>query len=601
MFLAISLHPDPAQGRVDAAAAWHTAKLAETGRFGSLRSRRIVGGAVYWDAGSEHARLFESPADGAFVVRGGYIADDERWESEDTHSTQSRDVWGEFAAVCVAESADSSRVQVFADQAGSWPLYYGRRGTSAVISNDPHFVAVAMGLDRLSTQGAYELLAYYHRIGDETTIAGVYGVPGRSAVTATATIAGVDTFSVETRVDVSYPSPASDDEVATAAYRELVAAMRTMPPLTEASEGIIFSVSGGLDSRLTLGAFAEASDLRPEALTLALSSDDEVEIARDVSTALGFPHRVEGLSGTTLSDARHGWILTGGQVSVFAAADNLPSYDAAHTAGASHVTLVGAWPGDCLIGSYVPYNRAYVSRWTRLWALHDWTVKREPLWDRRGVVVSGRAANSTARRARATLRRQLRALKATTAAQTVSRWAMFERQPRFSYVSPAVLSHNVLAVTPVLAPRYVDALLGLTGRQIMSKNFYRRMIVQKLPTLRDIPYANTQTVITEEQFIPEWLPRNRALQFDMLPVSIQKLVRRARPRNHTVYIGETDETAHWRREFASAGAEAVIELDGVTVDASELGDIHVISVGLALMWTRQHLEEARCALGPFLG
>lgn len=598
MFLAISLHPDDTHQRVDDAAVWHTAKLSETGRFSTLASRRIAGGSVYWDAGSDHAALFERPDGAAFLVRGGYIAADDVWGPDGSHATDSNGTWGEFATVRVDESAQTSRVRVYADQAGSWPLYYGRRGANAVVSNDPQFVAVALGFDRLSTQGAYELLAYYHRIGDETTIAGVYGVPARSEARLSATSAGVQALDFAQRVTLSFPSPMSDDAASTAAYRELVAGTRTIPPLAGDDAGIIFSVSGGLDSRLTLGAFAEASEARPEVLTLALSDDDEVGIARDVSTTLGFPHRVAVLGGLSIEDAKDGWLLTGGQVSVFAAADNLPSYDAASTAVASHITLVGAWPGDCLIGSYVPYNRLFVAPWAKRWALRDWTKKREALWDRRGVVASGSALKATARRARKSIRRQLKGVGGATAAQSVSRWAMFERQQRFSYVSPAILSHNVLAVTPVLAPGYVEVLVGLTGRQIMSKNFYRRMIVEKLPALRDIPYANTQAVITEEQFLPDWLPRHRSLQFDMLPLFAQNLVRRLRPGNHTVYIGETDETAHWRRQFAEAGAEASVELDGITVDATELGDIHVISVGLALKWTREHLEEAIRVLGP---
>ncbi len=593
MFFAVSLHPAESAERVDRAALLHARHLSETARFGELARREFDGGSLYWDGGSTHADLFDAPDGGGFLLRGGYISGSDEW-TEGTHATEHPDIWGEFAAVRVRPAAQGSQVDVWADRAGSWPLYHGSDGRRSVISNDPHFVAVALGFTALSAQGSYELLAYYHAIGRETTLRGVFALVAGEALQATTDVDGSSALRLHRRWIPRYSqSTASIDET----YEALRDSVAQIGPLHDPDRTLTLTISGGLDSRLTLGVLAEAGPQRPEAVTLDLSTPEELEIAHRVATTLGFPHRTARLDDLSLQAARSGWSLTGGQVSVHAAAGNILAYEVAGKAANGDVTLVGAWPGDCLIGSYVPVTPLMLSRASRGWALRDWSRKRAPLWRVRGVEVAGPRAKRIARAAHASLSRSVLRSPGRSAAQAISAWAMFERQPRFSYVSPAILSHDVLAVTPVLAGPYVDALLTLGPTDIMAKNYYRRMISSRLVSLRGVPNANTGAPVTPAPELPPRFPRTRPELFALLPTSIQEFVRRLRPANH--YIGTpapTAETEFWNGLFAAEGVEARVELDGVTVDARTSGDLHVGSVALALSWSRRYLEEASAEL-----
>ncbi|WP_136055149.1 asparagine synthase-related protein [Microbacterium sp. K24] len=594
MFFAVSMHPAGSTERVDRAAQLHARHLSETARFGELARREFAGGSLHWDGGSSHADITDAPDGSGFLLRGGYTAGDDGW-NDGRHATEDPRTWGEFTAVRVRPTADGSTVDVWADRAGSWPLYYGSAGRHAVISNDPHFIAVALGITTLSAQGSYELLAYHHAIGRETTLSGVHALVAGEALQASTGDSGTSGPHLHRRSNLTYSRPTVSTDATYEALRDAVA---QIGPLHDPDRTLTLQISGGLDSRLTLGVLAEAGPGRPEAVTLDLSTPEELEVAHHVATTLGFPHRTARLDEMSLQAARSGWSLTGGQVSVHAAAGNILAYEVSAKAANGDVTLVGAWPGDCLIGSYVPVMPLMVSRFSRGWALRDWSSKRAPIWRARGVAVTGPRAKGIARAADRSLRRSVLRSPGRSAAQSISAWAMFERQPRFSYVSPAILSHDVLAVTPVLAGPYLDALLTLSPTDIIAKNYYRRMIHSRLVALRDVPNANTGAPVSPEPVLPPRLPRSRPELFGLLPASIQEFVRRLRPANH--YIGRpapTAETEFWNSLFAAQGVEARVDLDGVTVDARESGDLHVGSVALALSWSRKYLEEAYAELG----
>lgn len=580
-------------------AALHSEHLATSGRFGALAARRFTGGAIYWDASSHHASL-EARSDGAaLLLRGGYVAGNDSWLSSGLHSTEDPTTWGEFAVIRIGFGDVGSEVRAWADPAGSWPLYMGARGGQTVVSNDPHFVAIALGRTALSTQGAYELLAYHHVVGDETTLEGVSRLAaGRQFLATTSARGSVDARTVP-RIAHGYSDPASSRSVEDLAFDALRDSIADISPLNDPDRTCTLQISGGLDSRLTLAVLAETSSARPQTVTLDLSNTSELEIAEKVATSLGFPHRVERVNQMTINAARAGWALTGGQVSVHAAAGNILAYDTAEKDKRGEVTIVGAWPGDCLIGSYVPQTAPMLSRALRRWALRDWAVKREPLWRSRGVRVTGSSVLRTRYRARRSLVRALLRSPGRTAAQSISFWAMFERQPRFSYVSPAILSCDVLAVTPVLAAPYVSALLTLSPEQIIAKNFYRAMIYRRLPALRQIPNANTASLVTDTVYLPEPLPRTRPEIFQLLPASIQSVIRRVRPANHYLGSYATTETDFWTELLLREGVRPIVELDGVTVDASESGDLHVASVALGLSWSQRYLQDSYAELGAW--
>lgn len=598
MFLAVSAHPPHLADRMDRAVALHAEQLRSTGRFGTMSTRRFPGGAVYWDSGSFHAALFERDDHDAFLVRGGYTTIADEWHANGTHSTQAPGVGGEFAALSVTRDGDGHIIEARSDPAHSWPLYWARNDAHSIVSNDPHFVGIGLGSTSLSTQGAFEVLALTAAIGEDSTIEGVRALQPGHTVVVHARPEGTAHLSLPTVQTHRARTMTSPDAWADATYDALLASIATIPALADPDRVVTLTLSGGLDSRLTLGALAESTDIRQVAVTLDLSGPAELDIAHEVATTLGFPHRTAALGDVTIDTARAGWLLSGGQVSVHAASGNILSYDIAEKDADGNVTIVGAWPGDCLIGSFVPFQHMHVSPALHLWAEADYGRKLEPLWHENEVEVSGPRARDAVRRMRKNVRATLRRRRGATSARTISSWALFERQPRFGFTSPARLSSNVLAITPVLGREYVEHLLALRGREIIGKNFYRAMIFRRLPSLRGIPNANTGAVVSPEPALPPMVPADRPSLFGILPARVQTWVRTLRPGNHLTRPFDSAETVFWRGFLTELGVEPYVELDGLTVDARTHGDLRIQSVSLALRWTREYLEASAAALGP---
>lgn len=599
MFFTAALGEATALGRTTRAATWHSEQLAATGWAGTVDTEALPHAIAAWDAQSTHADI--TRGEHSLTITAGYVTGGEVWLDRVNPPVVAPSAEGEFASLRVVTDADSTTLVATTDSAGSWPVYWGADAHVVVVSDDPQFVAIALGVTDLDHQAAYELAAYHHVLGSGSTFPGVHRLAPGQRLHARRDAGGRLTAAVDGGSPYRYAeSTASPDEVIERAWSGLRAGVRANPALQAQLGDATLQISGGLDSRLTLGVIADVFDERPRAVTLDLSDSAETDIAKTVSERLGFPHELAPLDSTDLATLRSGWLLTGGQVSPYAAAGNLLSYSTATTSADGSILLIGGWPGDCLIGSYITRQPGAVSRLTRPWFTSDWQTKRAPRWPQRGIAFTGSKARAYRRRAAVALREQLRAGSGRSAAQRISYWAMFSRQPAFSYLSPAVLSSRVLAVTPLLSSPYIRELMTLRGIDIYAKNFYRRLILRKLPTLADVPYAATGKPIDDEQLHPPKFPRSVGQAYVWLPAVVQNALynligrRRQQP---TAAPSSDAETSHWRKVLETAGVSGVIELDGAVLDAGSSSDVHVRSVELALRWSREYLVEANRVLG----
>ncbi|MCB2413602.1 hypothetical protein LGT39_12185, partial [Demequina sp. TTPB684] len=562
MFFAAVVGPEARLARARSALSIHGSRLAATGWACEPVHEEFVGGTIAWDSSSSHASVFRDPKRGTLLLRAGYLAARDEWDANGRHATENDDAWGEFAAVAIRAPHESRVVlEAFADPAASWPVYYARRGEVAVVSNDPQFVALVLGLTELSEQGVYELLAYHHSLGVETTIAGVKRLFPGDRLRVEATTAGVVETAIEHRRVYAYTRMGTPSEVierdALDALRRGVAEIRPLSSGRFADATV--QLSGGLDSRLTAAVLADVFPERPVVVTLDLSKNDELEVAREVATRLGYPHRVETLSTTDLTTMRQGWFLTGGQVSPYAAAGNILSYETAHRGANGQVLLVGAWPGDCLIGSYIPIVPGMTSRALRHVMVVDWGNKRGRRRAELAGTVTGPAASRVERAARRRLRRRLSEGSGSTAAQMISYWAMFSRQPAFSYIAPAMLTSHVLPVTPVLAKPYVEQLLRLSGNQIVGKNWYRAMISHGFPALEGIRNASTARPVTDEVVKATWKPSSLDDLYMRLPEIVQRAAHATvgRLRRRVTTANDSAEEEHWSTVLAGGERESV--------------------------------------------
>jgi hypothetical protein len=591
VFFAVRLGDESGRERFDRALRHHGERLRETGWVGRLATRDFVGGVIAWDAESTHVHIAEGTD--AFVLYGGYHAGADAWDDAGRHEIESPGAWGEFAAVVVRPGRN---VTVFADPAGSWPVYHASLDRSAVVvSNDALFAGVATACIRLDADAVFEMATYSHVLGAETSIEGVSRLLVGERLSVLQGASGAERR-IERRPAYAYrASKASPAELERRAVDALVAGAEALVPLRDSREHATVELSGGLDSRLTAGAIAAAFTPPPQMMTLDLSDGAELEIARDVAVAIGAEHRVQRLRDADADALRRGWLLTGGQVATHAAAGNILVYEGARRAPEGAVLIVGAWPGDCLIGSYVP-NRPFMTAplLGRLSAA-SWGRRRGVDWER-GQVAGPRAAEAV-RRSRRRLVADLVRDHGLTAAQRISFWAMFVRQPAFSYCSPARLTSHVLEVTPVLARPYVEVLLSLDGRQIFGKNFYRSLIADEFPELATIPYAATGRPVTRDPIRPRLLPRSLGEAYELLPRWARRQVRTLfgawrRPAAESL----SAEAAHWVTVFDGLGAPQACELPGLTIRASGPEDLHVRGIALAARWTQEYLEEAARAI-----
>lgn len=604
LFFAAILAPDARRERVRAALNLHGGRLAATGWSGSIIDEEFFGGMIAWDDNASHADLLRDPDHGTILLRAGHLAADDIWGTDGRHSTEREGVWGEFAAIVVRPLADSRcEVDAFSDPAASWPIYHARRDDALVVSNDPHFIALALGLTELSEQGVYEVLAYHHSLGVETTIAGIERLYPGDRVRASSSVLGVENFRIESKAAYAYTSKgaptAEIEREALDSLRQGVAAIRPLRNGRFAEATV--QLSGGLDSRLTAAVLADVFTERPDVVTVDLSNELELKVARDVAARLGYPHRTEFLNDTNIATMRVGWLLTGGQVSPYAAAGNVLSYETARRSASGRILLIGAWPGDCLIGSYIPLIPGMTSRIFRGAHIRDWAAKRGRRRAELGEGVTGPATKQVARAARQRLRRRLLDGSGSTAAQAISYWAMFSRQPAFSYIAPAMLTSHVLPLTPMLARPYLEQLLRLSGRQIIGKNFYRAMIAHGFPALAGIPNASTRQPVTDEPAVIPRLPSSLNELYTWLPVWVQQLAHVTVGRFRKASDSEDDsvEAEHWSAVLAEDGESDIVTAGGIVVQAGPGSDIHLRAVARGLRWTADYLSEGTERLGEW--
>jgi len=231
--------------------------------------------------------------------------------------------------------------------------------------------------------------------------------------------------------------------------------------------------------------------------------------------------------------------------------------------------------------------------------VRDWAAKRGRRLSELGSNISGASAVAIDRAARRRLRQRVLAGSGSTAAQAISFWAMFTRQPAFSYIAPAMLTSHVLPLTPVLARPYLERLLRLRGSQIIGKNFYRTMIARGFPALATVPNANTGRLVTAEPAAISWRPTSIDDLYTRLPVAFQRLahVVLGRLRRNHGSVDSSSEAMHWSAVLAEGGESDVVRAGSLTVQAGPESDIHIRAVARGLRWTADYLQHSVDELG----
>jgi hypothetical protein len=401
--------------------------------------------------------------------------------------------------ICVIDVGPKS-ITTRADKFGVRPVFFGKNssGTRAGVSSDAHALAISLGLTRLNKISMLELLRYGHCVGRESTISGISRLWPDEVLTLEIQKKRISVKISQSNGFLHYDREDSNNQNRS---EEAFSALKNgILDILKEPKDFACQISGGLDSRLTLGVLAKESDVKVGSLHVSLSNLEEISIAEQVASALGAEHLTLNPSSPSWELFDRGWILTSGQVSGLSAAGNLTCHDYLIKRGVKY--LVGGWPGDCLIGSYIPNDRIFLAKFFRKIGLRSWEIQRGYSLIELARLCGPRILFRDLTQTRKRLKKILAENEFETATRQISWWAMFRRQPTFSYISPSNFSTKVFEITPLLTRRYIEILLTLSSAEIINKNFYRKLIWSHFPNLRHIPYHASGLPINPDEIIP---------------------------------------------------------------------------------------------------
>lgn len=527
-----------------------------------------------------------SSTESSFTLNGGY--------SEISDEGKRSGSWFEM-------SLDDDRLTVETDTFYPWPLYYGSTSTMMAVGNDVHAIAIALGLHELDERAVVELAAMqYWILGRYTTVKGIDRVwPGERVVLPSRMSSAPNRIIPEQVEQIpDYPSLEQDqnfnvEEHIKTTFQSLVDAIDGMAVETD---NTVVGLSGGLDSRLTNLAISRAGATDVRCFTVSLEDGGELQIAASITERLGFEHETLSLPQEDEDSVRHGWLLTGGQAPLNAAAGNLTSYRM-HLRDRENIRIVGAWPADLLIGAFVPSFAEFTEPEHLGASLKWWLAQTVYKPEQYKLLKHSRFARKHLRSVRRTILSQTNESEAPTAAQRISRWAFAHCAPTFTFVSPARLCANVQEVAPVMSRDFLKNLFQLRGVDLAERSFYQRMIFESGPELRDIRYHNTGHFLSPNYSqLPRMSKQLHALLKLPLGVFLSAKSLQARlASNRSNAIEPLVQDLHWDRIFAAYLTSPLKLTENLTVDPASEPDVRMrvkfASSTLGSAWTREYLRS----------
>jgi len=494
---------------------------------------------------------------------------------------------GEFSQLEI----EKGKITAHSDFTGSCPKFYGTNGNEVAVSNDAHSIAIFLGLQELSKESAVELVKYGHCISRRTTIESVFRIwPEEKLIVQKVNEKII--IRIEKNHDLDYKNSKPVGGVIETAFQNLMSDTQKIP--LDFSSAVC-QLSGGLDSRLTAGVVSRTKMQHIKTLNISFSEISESKIAGEVAEKLASEHRTITIDSSDIALVRKSWLLTSGQVGVNAAAGNLVGYNYCTENGAD--IIIGGWQGDCLIGSYVPKQTIYIKPGYRKFAIRNWAANRGYPDKEILELFPQRISKLDLRKAKKRLFLEVKSIKCKDAAQQVSWWGMFRRQPTFSNISPARLCSDVIEVTPLLGKNYIGELLKLTGIDLLNKNFYRKLIYTQFPEYRKINYSLTNAPITETYNINANKLSVKKVIFTIFPSALLEEIytrMRAKFGEKKVIAVSPLESIHWYQilntELLRLGEP--YKSQQVFNEERNLNNlVQYLGVLVAVEWTREYLLE----------
>jgi hypothetical protein len=391
---------------------------------------------------------------------------------------------GEFVGL-FAEGR-SGTLHIVNDRFGACPFYLLRTGDRTSFSSSLPFLNF-LSEDRLESDllGWLQMFGLKRTLGSRTHLRDVRRLLPASHVTLSPEGAREHQYwRLRYEVDED-PDPEDTARRVFDAFREA-----TKRRAERLRKGII-ALSGGLDSRLLAGALPQGGEFSAFTFVDSLNAADTLEVrtATEISRILGIPHVIKPIPRGALSPqmTRDIIALTGGLIPVHHTVKTMQCLAAIKDHGMD--CQMGAAPAG-LRGRSVPsieyldpaktYQciRAHSKSQLERGALLSRLFRRDVLREHYPQLAPS-------------LMETFESVEGPTAIHRLTAWSAVHAQTSFTFICPTHNHPDVTEAQPHLGYDYSDLILRLPAAWLYERAFYKFMIVQCLPQLREVVYANT--------------------------------------------------------------------------------------------------------------
>jgi len=420
----------------------------------------------------------------------------------ETHGKVLEECEGEF--VCLFAEARSGTLHIVNDRFGACPFFVLKAGDRTFYSSNLAFLHFLVdGRLESDVLGWLQIFTWDHAVGSRTHLRAVTRLlPASHVILSPDGTRQHQYWRLRHQVD-EHSVPADTSMRVFDAFRQA-----TQRRAERLKRGII-ALSGGLDSRLLAGALPEGADFSAFTFADSMETTDtpEVRAALEISKILGIRHTIKPIPNTALSPqlATDIVALTGGLIAVHHSAKTMQCISAMKSLGVD--CQMGAGPADALAGSKIPSPEFLdPSRAEECVLAYCQKVKfgtDQPTL--LGRLFRRDVLREYYPRLAPSLMESFETLEGPTAAHRVTAWSLAYREFGFTFACPTHSHPDVTEAQPHLGYDYADLMLRLPAAWLYKKAFYKFMIFQCLPRLREVAHGTTGERLSRQlvSFNPE--------------------------------------------------------------------------------------------------
>lgn len=397
---------------------------------------------------------------------------------------------GEFVSILM--DREDGQIAIVNGRHGSRVLFYLQTEERFWFATNAALLMELSGQKaRPDPMGVLQIVCYGHTLTPRTHTDGVYRLFPGSCLRATG-----KGIRQKTYWQLGYEDATEDLDPAIYADEVFEAFEQGLTRRIGLSSSGFIGLSGGLDSRLTAGAAAGRCSYFAFTFSNNIQMPDtpDVVTARQVCRRLGLEHRTGQITaGEGSAEADQIVRLCGGMIPLH---HPLKSWQTIKMMAATTGFNIGGGAGDPIAGDYI--NSIYQIEPDWMDALLGLFARSYRRFRKKDLmrVFQRDFIEQTFGRMEQEMIQCLQNMQGPTAAHKIAAWSQVYFNSGFTFCGCGQSHPEVSGTSPHLGYKYTDKMLRLPASWLYKKNFYQYMIYRCLPSLRDIPYANTGRPLT---------------------------------------------------------------------------------------------------------